>query len=150
MTPLQKACVGFVNQVNDLIAAPDRLDVAEVFAHVEIESGWRVAVRSYDGLGSLGLMQVLPGTARWVGVTEPQDEPYYSIKAGMFYMVRCRRELAAAGHRSIEAYAQAYNVGARGYIRGRRNTVYLGRWLLAHALWVDQLAPRDGAMSVPV
>lgn len=106
-----------------------------VMAVAQIESGFREEVVSSDGRGSVGLMQVLPATARDMGVLGPQSDPYCSFEAGIRYLNWCT--LVLRQHKCLdETWIEAYNVGAWGYVaKGRRNPRYSEKWVAAKKRW---------------
>jgi hypothetical protein len=65
------------------LAARHRVDVSLVRAVVETESGYRVQARSPKG--ALGLMQLMPGTARKYRVTDLFD-PVANLEAGIRHL----------------------------------------------------------------
>lgn len=73
------------------------------FALIQQESGWHDGAKSY--VGAIGLTQLMPGTARYLGVKDPWD-PYQNIEGGARYLA----EQYATFHRWDYALA-AYNAG---------------------------------------
>ncbi len=67
------------------------------------ESGWHDGAKSY--VGAIGLTQLMPGTADYLGVTDPWD-PYQNIEGGARYLA----EQYQTFHRWDYALA-AYNAG---------------------------------------
>ena len=67
------------------------------------ESGYRADAVS--PAGALGLMQLMPGTARSLGVTDPLD-PLQNVLGGAEYL---RQQLERFG--SVEKALAAYNAG---------------------------------------
>lgn len=80
------------------------LDPALVMAVVEAESSWRVDAVSPKG--AMGLMQLMPGTARMLGVEDPFD-PEQNVWGGVRYL---RMMVDRYGGRLDLALA-AYNAG---------------------------------------
>ena len=78
-----------------------RLDPELVRAVIEVESGYRPEAISHKG--AMGLMQLMPETARALSVEDPFD-PYESVAAGTAYLRSLldrfdgRIELALAGY----------------------------------------------------
>lgn len=131
-----KQYIQTIDRIRDTENMDPKITRSVVFAVMEIESGFRETVHSTDGLGSIGLMQVLPSTAREMGVYGPQSDPDLSILAGMRYLSACARVLKLNDMFTVHGMVQAYNVGAAGYVRGRRNGVYLRKFLRAHDRWL--------------
>src|SRR5206468_11918461 len=75
-----------------------------VRAVVQVESGFNPAARSPKG--AMGLMQLMPGTARDYGVTHPLD-PTENSRAGAAYL----RPLAGPYQNNEELALAAYNAG---------------------------------------
>ncbi|ADU50689.1 Lytic transglycosylase catalytic [Thermaerobacter marianensis DSM 12885] len=87
----------------DGIARRHGLDPALLRAVIEAESGWNPAARS--PAGALGLMQLMPATARALGVTDPFD-PVQNLEAGARYL---RQQLERFGDWRLAL--AAYNAG---------------------------------------
>ena len=142
MTPLQQNCLTAIRVLlgHDQRYAGGWLHPSYVMAHIEIESGWNPDAVSADGLGSIGLMQVLPSTCAAVGMGAGWDQrvPANSIEAGMRYLAFCRHALDlhfGAGSVSYETIAEAYNEGIGNAIRGRPDSAYVVRWNGAQRKW---------------
>ena len=83
-----------------------------VQAVIQVESGYNT--QALSSKGAMGLMQLMPGTARELGVTDPYDAEQ-SIRGGTLYLSRLlirysgdlRRALAAynAGPSAVDRYA---------------------------------------------
>jgi soluble lytic murein transglycosylase-like protein len=103
MTELQTQCLHIVENLlkGEFAASASILKPSYVMAHCEIESSWRPDVLSSDGFGSRGLVQVLPETAREMGVSGSQAVPANSILAGM------RLDAAALARSVSDNYAAA-------------------------------------------
>lgn len=91
-----------------------RLSPLLIESIIKVESNYNS--RAVSGKGAMGLMQLMPGTAREIGVTKPFD-PYQNIIGGSFYY---RLMLNRFGdHRKA---LWAYNCGPgcveNGYIPG--------------------------------
>ncbi|UTI64666.1 lytic transglycosylase domain-containing protein [Paraconexibacter antarcticus] len=97
------ASVPFAAQI-DAAAAKNGVDPALLRGLVKQESGFDPAARS--GVGALGLTQLMPGTARELGVTDPTD-PLQQLDAGARYL---KQQLDRFGGDPSKALA-AYNAG---------------------------------------
>ena len=88
-----------------------RLDPELVRAVIEVESGYRPEAISHKG--AMGLMQLMPETARALSVEDPFD-PYESVAAGTAYLRSLldrfdgRIELALAGYNAGPETVQRY------------------------------------------
>ena len=80
------------------------LDPALVRAVIHAESGFNPAARSRTG--AVGLMQLMPGTARMMGVTD-STAPRHNIQGGARYLA----SLLARFKNDINLAAAAYNAG---------------------------------------
>jgi hypothetical protein len=111
-------------EIIDRVAAQHGVDARLVRAVIEVESGYRPRARSPKG--AMGLMQLMPATARQYAVTNPYD-PVANIEAGTRHLksllVRFPPALALAaynaGHAAVERfrgippYAETRNYVAR-------------------------------------
>lgn len=115
-----------------------------VFASIRIESGWNPTIASSDGLGSIGLMQVLPSTVQQMidegyidQSQQDQAVPQNSIAAGVAYLVWIRRFLMNAWgfHDTILMHPiiEAYNEGVGNVLKGIRDQRYWYKWSAAQA-----------------
>lgn len=133
LSTFQIACLGTIRGLaKDLPWLP----ASYVMAHVRIESGWEPAVVSSDGRGSVGLMQVLPATAKEMGFDPAgQADPEQSLAAGIAYLAWLRRELMEAwGFKETILYRPicvAYNEGPGNVLRGRKDERYWLKWAAA-------------------
>ena len=100
-----------------LLAAAARrhgLDPALLHALVTVESGYDARARSPKG--ALGLMQLMPETARRYGSRDPLD-PAQNVAAGTAYL----RDLLALFDGELPLALAAYNAGEAAVLRhGRR------------------------------
>jgi soluble lytic murein transglycosylase-like protein len=88
----------------DAAAARHGLDPALLRGLVRQESGFDPSARS--GAGAVGLTQLMPATARGLGVTDPTD-PAQSLEGGATYL---KQQLDRFGGDAAKALA-AYNAG---------------------------------------
>lgn len=79
------------------------VDESLVRAVIQTESNFNSTARSEDG--AIGLMQLMPETARELGVENPQN-PRENIRGGVEYLGRMMDE-----HGSLEEALAAYNAG---------------------------------------
>jgi len=94
------------------VAAEHRVDFALVKAVMHVESAFNPFARSEKG--ALGLMQLMPATARQYGIEDVQD-PLQNIVAGVKHL---RYLLDTFKHRQTLALA-AYNAGEGAVLRHR-------------------------------
>jgi len=81
-----------------------RLDAALIKAVIKVESDFNPRVVSSKG--AQGLMQLMPGTAKEVGVSNPFD-PSQSIYGGSLYL----RKMLDSFDRNLDYALAAYNAG---------------------------------------
>lgn len=84
-------------------------DPALTSAIIKAESGFKV--RAVSPMGAVGLMQVLPSTARLFGVRNPFD-PKENIKAGLLFL-RCLLQQFG----NLELALAAYNAGPGSVVK---------------------------------
>jgi len=95
-------------------AKETQVDAALIHAVITVESGYNPSARSIAG--AVGLMQLMPGTARRYGVKNRLD-PVQSIHGGARYL----RDLKAMFDDDLRLVLAAYNAGEHAVIRyGRR------------------------------
>ncbi|MCP5423644.1 MAG: lytic transglycosylase domain-containing protein [Gammaproteobacteria bacterium] len=95
------------------IARQHQLEPALVHAVISAESGYNP--RAVSSKGAMGLMQLMPDTARRFGVTDPFD-PEANIQGGVRYLRWLLNQF-----NSIKLAVAAYNAGENAVIRYRNN-----------------------------
>ena len=98
----------------------ERRQACELAAIARAESGWNPKARS--PVGAAGLFQLMPGTARDMGVTDPLD-PVQSIRGGARYWAWAR-DVWKAYHRTDR---QKRTLGLGGYNWGTGNMLRVQR-----------------------
>lgn len=93
-----------------IAAQTTRVDAALLHAVIAVESGYRP--RAVSSKGAMGLMQLMPGTARRYGVTDPFD-PTQNVVAGARYL----RDLLDAYGENLPLALAAYNAGEKAVDR---------------------------------
>ncbi|MDE2096262.1 MAG: lytic transglycosylase domain-containing protein [Patescibacteria group bacterium] len=154
LTPVQR--VAF-NRATRLLATDPRyqkgvfLKPSYVMAHCQIESNWDPSVRSTDGLGSIGLMQVLPVVAQSVGVMGSQLDPAVSVETGMRVIAQNHAYLKHRLGRapSLRQLVMAYNEGAGAVANGREDPHYWDAWMSAQQEWACVDDPPAAAAEPP-
>ena len=139
LTPLQQECLQLIKaDMNDpRVRGQGWLRPSFVMAHCEIECSWRPRP-STDGLGSLGAMQVLPATAKSMGVPGPQSDTANSILAGMRYLAACMatlRHWLGGKQPPYRLVCIAYNEGPGNVEKGHPDTPYYSEWVVAQKKW---------------
>jgi hypothetical protein len=86
-------------------ATAHRLDPALVAAVIRVESNWQP--RAISPKGARGLMQLMPATARRLGVTKSFD-PSQNVRGGALYLSRLAERF---GELEAEKVLAAYNAG---------------------------------------
>jgi len=97
------------DQLITTVATQQGVDVRLVKAMIKVESGYNPRARSPKG--AMGLMQLMPETARQYHVTDPYD-PRANIEAGIQHLktllARYPRSLALAAYNAGEAAVQRF------------------------------------------
>jgi soluble lytic murein transglycosylase-like protein len=75
-----------------------------VAAVIEVESQWRPEAKGTSG--EVGLMQLMPATAKAFGVADRLD-PFANVKGGIAYLAYCKQKTG-------ELYLRCYNAGEKG------------------------------------
>lgn len=75
-----------------------------VHSIIEVESGFDYRAKGKDG--EVGLMQLMPGTAKELGVKDRTD-PVENVKGGIRYLAKCKKLTG-------DAYLRCYNGGPGG------------------------------------
>jgi hypothetical protein len=86
-------------------SAAHRLDPSLVAAVIRVESNWQP--RAVSPKGARGLMQLMPATARRLGVTKAFD-PAQNVRGGTLYLSRLAERF---GELEVEKVLAAYNAG---------------------------------------
>jgi soluble lytic murein transglycosylase-like protein len=106
----QVATVGPFSDIIDRVAAEQDVPVKLVRAVIQVESAYNVRARSSKG--AMGLMQLMPATARLYDVADPYD-PASNIEAGIKHLKsllqRLPVALALAAYNAGEAAVQRFN-----------------------------------------
>jgi soluble lytic murein transglycosylase-like protein len=96
-------------EIIDRVAADHGVDPRLVRAVIQVESAWQPGARSPKG--AMGLMQLMPGTARMLSVANPYD-PTSNIEAGVRHLkgllARFDVSLALAAYNAGEAAVERY------------------------------------------
>jgi soluble lytic murein transglycosylase-like protein len=104
------AVAGPYREIIDRVAAEQDVPVKLVRAVIEVESAYNVRARSPKG--AMGLMQLMPATARQYALADPYD-PASNIEAGIKHLKsllqRLPIALALAAYNAGEAAVQRFN-----------------------------------------
>lgn len=88
------------------------VDSALIRAIIETESNWKPNARSH--VGAMGLMQLMPKTAKWLGVKNAYD-PAQNIEGGSKYIAQLIKQFGG----NVSKALMAYNCGAGNVKKGR-------------------------------
>ncbi|MEM9604351.1 MAG: transglycosylase SLT domain-containing protein [Pseudomonadota bacterium] len=119
-------------------AQAQRLDPSWVYATARRESGFRPAVRS--GVGAVGLMQLMPATARAVAAARGESgagdltNPGRNIQLGTHYLAQLRERFKG----SVALTTAGYNAGPSRIKRWTRDN-WVGGGPAETARWVETL-----------
>jgi hypothetical protein len=108
--PVEPAIAGPYSEIIDRVAAEQDVPVRLVRAVIQVESAYNVRARSPKG--AMGLMQLMPATARQYAVADPYD-PASNIEAGIKHLKSLLQHLpvalALAAYNAGEAAVQRFN-----------------------------------------
>jgi soluble lytic murein transglycosylase-like protein len=108
LAPLVAEVVPY-GEIIDKISAEHHVDARLVRAMIKVESGYQERARSRKG--AMGLMQLMPDTARRFGVTDPYN-PQANIEGGITYLKtlldRFPERLAIAAYNAGEAAVERF------------------------------------------
>jgi soluble lytic murein transglycosylase-like protein len=108
--PAQEAAIGPYSEIIDRVAAEQDVPARLVRAVIQVESAYNVRARSAKG--AMGLMQLMPATARQYAVADPFD-PAANIEAGIKHLKsllqRLPVALALAAYNAGEGAVQRFN-----------------------------------------
>lgn len=93
-------------------AAAGRHQLDEALLHAVIEAESRYNPNAISPKGAIGLMQLMPGTAKRYGVTDLKD-PTENLRAGASYL----RDLLTAFNNDLSLTLAAYNSGENAVLR---------------------------------
>jgi len=124
------------------------VDPALIHAVISVESGYNASARSHAG--AVGLMQLMPQTAKRYGVTDRLD-PAQNIRGGARYL----RDLKVMFNNQLHLVLAAYNAGEKAVKKyGRRIPPYretiayvpkvMGHYRKIRSLAPVQVASRGG------
>ena len=91
-----------------------RIDKNLIKAVIATESNWRPDAKSV--VGAEGLMQLMPKTAKWLGVSKSSD-PKQNIEGGAKYLAWLQKYLNKKGLGNIENVIAAYNAGQGNVVK---------------------------------
>ena len=94
----------------DEAAKSNQMESALLHAVISAESGYNAQAKSPKG--AMGLMQLMPATAKQYGISNPYD-PAQNIQAGTLYL----RDLMQLFNNDLHLTLAAYNAGQNAVIR---------------------------------
>ncbi len=110
LVPIDAIPVAAYAAIIDRVSAEQGVDARLVRAVIQVESAYKKGARSRKG--AMGLMQLMPETARQYAVADPYD-PASNIEAGIKYLgsllERLPVELALAAYNAGEAAVQRFH-----------------------------------------
>jgi len=108
--PQAEVTAGPFSEIIDRVAAEQHVSAKLVRAVIQVESAYNVRARSAKG--AMGLMQLMPATARQYAVADPYD-PAANIEGGIKHLKsllqRLPVALALAAYNAGEAAVQRFN-----------------------------------------
>lgn len=108
--PIPAAPVAPYGELIERVSAEHGVDARLVRAVIQVESAFQERARS--GRGAMGLMQLMPETARQYAVSDPYD-PIANVEAGIAFLgsllKRLPVELALAAYNAGEAAVQRFH-----------------------------------------
>ena len=123
-------------------AQANRIDAALLHAVVEVESGYNV--KAVSPKGALGLMQLMPATARRYGVADPLDAAQ-NLRGGAHHL----RDLLDLFSDNKELALAAYNAGTGAVLaHGRRIPPFAETARYVPAVLLSYELLRKGAQTV--
>ena len=132
-----------IDHLIDAVAARHSVDADLVRAVVEIESQFNA--RAVSPKGAVGALQLMPGTARRFGVSEPGNR-LGNLEGGVTYL----KHLLVRYRGSVPLALAAYNAGEgavaryrNGIPRYRETMLYVPQVLAAYARYREETRPRD-------
>ncbi|EHP44243.1 lytic transglycosylase [Cupriavidus basilensis OR16] len=107
-----------IEPIIDTISVRHGVDPALIKAIIDVESRFLRTARSSKG--AVGVMQLMPATAQYYGLTDPFD-PSQNIEAGVLHL----KSLLLRYNGNIALALAAYNAGAQSVFRnGKRIPPY--------------------------
>jgi len=111
--------IKYVNEIKK-VCKNENIDIATVLAIAKVESGFRETVVSKKG--AVGMMQIMPSTAKWIIEYKKIDMPNYNLKnykdnirIGVIYY----KSLYKIFNGDVEKSLAAYNAGPSRVVNGK-------------------------------